>query len=93
MELVPKAAAVPSQASTVSSHAEVLAGESSANKVNCGKVVSTDRSDIGEGLASEVTPDDGETVLVFLNVPGDLCAGASEAKAESLNAREEAANG
>ncbi len=50
MELVPKAAALPSQTSAASSHAEVLAGEASANKVNCGKVVSANGSDVSEEM-------------------------------------------
>lgn len=47
MEFVPEPAPLRTQSSTAASHAEVLTGKSSANKVNCGEAVGAPWSVIG----------------------------------------------
>jgi hypothetical protein len=48
MELEPKPRSASSQSSTLSSHGEVLAGESSTNKVNGVEVEGSNFGDVGE---------------------------------------------
>jgi hypothetical protein len=96
-ELEPQSAPLASQASTTASHAEVLTGESPANKVNWGEGGAADRTDVGEEpmakVGSKLALQDELAVPVDLDLPPDAVASSGKAEIEASDAGEERANG
>lgn len=92
-ELVPEAATGAFEADALSGSADILAGESPANNVNCGKVAGCSDIGIPRGIGP-VAREHGAAVRVDLDLPDNGAeAGALEAEIHATDARKEAANG
>lgn len=92
-ELGPKTRALTVDASLVASDAEVLAGEASADEVDGGEVVCSDRSHVFESLGvGEVLGEYGSAVGVELDLPEGAHSGSLEAEVEAADPCEERAD-
>ena len=92
MELPPQSGLLSSQSATASRHADVGAGESTADEVDRGKVVSSALTDIA--MPFDVGPVRGEdtpALSVDLDLPGTAPAGALKPEVEAADASEERA--
>jgi len=88
-ELVEESAPLASQPSTASSHAEVLAGESSSDKVNSFNVTSERGHIVIKNSIGPVPAKDGLSSRVDLALPAHLHPGPLEAEVKAADAREE----
>src|SRR6185436_19155275 len=89
-ELVEESRTRASQAATASGHAEILAGEASADEVNGSEVCRSDCSHVVMlRNPPEVLTQNGLCLRVNLNLPRALHAGSLHRQIEAADAREQ----
>jgi len=89
MELKPKPALLSNQARPLSGNGHVLAGESSANKVNWCNCIWSDISHISDDWHAEMLPQHATRLGVDLTLPNARHAGTLQAKIKSTDTAEQ----